>query len=264
MLPGVYQAKKKSGQIYYRASITYNNKHISLGSYDTQSLAHKSYLEANAILRNKEYRLRDYTPDFTLPFDKWVTLHNYRDNTIYIKNPIYLYPRYFIYFLDDNTELTFDVDDLFFYSTHKIMRRDGYFFVNDYGMQINIKTRYGIKNFAVLGRDYHFIDGNPYNLRYDNIKIINRYNGVQKKEFKKLPIYTVKIHVNGDFVVGHYKSEDVAAIAFNKAVDALKERGVSINSLKNYIEHLTKEKYKELYNKIHISNNIVHYKPNKL
>ena len=32
-LPGVYQAKKKNGTIYYRSSLTYRAKHISLGSY---------------------------------------------------------------------------------------------------------------------------------------------------------------------------------------------------------------------------------------
>ena len=30
MLPGVYFARKKSGEPYYRASITYLGKHISL------------------------------------------------------------------------------------------------------------------------------------------------------------------------------------------------------------------------------------------
>lgn len=31
-MTGVYEARKKSGEIYYRASFTYKNKHISLGS----------------------------------------------------------------------------------------------------------------------------------------------------------------------------------------------------------------------------------------
>ena len=34
-LPGVFQAKKKNGSLYYRSSLTYRAKHISLGSYDT-------------------------------------------------------------------------------------------------------------------------------------------------------------------------------------------------------------------------------------
>ena len=36
MLPGVYQAKKKDNTIYFRSSITYSGKHISLGSFDTE------------------------------------------------------------------------------------------------------------------------------------------------------------------------------------------------------------------------------------
>ena len=37
MLPGVYQAKKKDDTIYFRSSITYSGKHISLGSFETIS-----------------------------------------------------------------------------------------------------------------------------------------------------------------------------------------------------------------------------------
>lgn len=30
---GVFPARKKNGEVYYRASLTYKRKHISLGSY---------------------------------------------------------------------------------------------------------------------------------------------------------------------------------------------------------------------------------------
>ena len=50
MKPGVYLAKKKDGTLYYRSSITYKNKHISLGSFDTEEQAHQTYLEANLLL----------------------------------------------------------------------------------------------------------------------------------------------------------------------------------------------------------------------
>ena len=33
-LPGVFKAQKKNGDIYYRSSITFRSKHISLGSFD--------------------------------------------------------------------------------------------------------------------------------------------------------------------------------------------------------------------------------------
>ena len=35
-LTGVFTAKKKDGTIYFRASLTYRNKHISLGSHENQ------------------------------------------------------------------------------------------------------------------------------------------------------------------------------------------------------------------------------------
>ena len=50
MKPGVFIAKKKDGTIYYRSSITYKNKHISLGSFDTEDQAHQTYNEASMIL----------------------------------------------------------------------------------------------------------------------------------------------------------------------------------------------------------------------
>ena len=36
---GVYPACKKNGSIYYRASLTYRSKHISLGSADDEATA---------------------------------------------------------------------------------------------------------------------------------------------------------------------------------------------------------------------------------
>ena len=47
MLPGVYQAVKKDGTIYYRSSITYQGKHISLGSYSTEEEAHRASVDAS-------------------------------------------------------------------------------------------------------------------------------------------------------------------------------------------------------------------------
>ena len=43
MLPGVYLATKKDGTVYYRSSITYRSKHISLGSFSTEEDAHCAY-----------------------------------------------------------------------------------------------------------------------------------------------------------------------------------------------------------------------------
>lgn len=275
LLPGVYTAKKKDGSLYYRASITYRNKHISLGSFPTEELAHAAYLEADRILKNPDIFLDEdmcsdaarlggnaagfYEETSPLSFEKWVVLTNFRDNRMYIKTPIYMKNRYFLYYLDRHTILKFAVDDLFFYATHKIMRRGGHLFVADFGMQVNILSRYGIKSFGVPGRDYIFVNGDCYDFRYENIQIINYYNGVLKEMKKGFPIYTAKIHINGDFIIGRYSSETEAAIAYNKAVKILHEKGVTIAYTTNYVAELSREEYAKIYEEVKISKKILNY-----
>ena len=125
MLKGVFPATKKDGTIYYRTSINYSGKHISLGSFASEEI---------------------------------IILLNFRDNGLYFKNPIYLRKGYFSYFLSEHEELKFDIDDLFYYSSHKIQKRQGHLFVSDYGMQYSILSRYGIRPYAVAGRDYQFVN----------------------------------------------------------------------------------------------------------
>lgn len=254
---GVYQAKKKDGTIYYRASITYKSKHISLGSYATEELAHRTYLEAFELLMGTGH-IESYRPHYLLAFAKWVTLINYRDNGHYIKNPIYLHKYYFSYYLNEETELIFDVDDLFYYSNHKIFQKSGYLFVNDYGMQINILSRYGIKNFAVVDKDYYFKDGNPHNLRYHNIVIVNPYYGVEKIMKSQRPTYKAKININGYYKIGTYDSDTHAAIAYNKAVDYVATHGISEkNYTKNYLTDLDRTTYLAIYDTIRLSPNLL-------
>ena len=50
MTTGVYNATKKDGSVYYRVSITYKNKHISIGSYDSEELASMAYITACDII----------------------------------------------------------------------------------------------------------------------------------------------------------------------------------------------------------------------
>lgn len=266
LLPGVYQAVKKDGTLYFRSSITFQNKHISLGSFQTEPLAHNAYLEASNILSDSSYTLEKilstegkYKVEPILSFEKWVVLINFRDNKIYFKTPIYIKHNYFLYYLTPDTVLKFAVDDLFYYANHKIMKRGGHLFVSDFGMQVNILSRYGIKNFAVPGRDYIFVNDDTTDYRYENIEIINKYNGVCKTIVKGLPIYEVKIHINGDFIVGRYEDETTAAIAYNKAVDILEQKGITKNFAKNFIVELSKEQYYEYYSKISISKRILHY-----
>lgn len=165
-LPGVYTAKKKDGTVYYRASLTYRTKHISLGSYEKETQAHDAYLLAGHILNDPLIDISRFSSDSVLLFEKWVCLINFRDNGIYFANPIYIRPAFFYYYLSPTHFFIFDRDDLFYYANHKISCRGGHYFVADYGMQLNIMNRYGIKNYAVLNKDYRFINGNTNDYRY--------------------------------------------------------------------------------------------------
>ncbi len=259
-LTGVYTAKRKDGSTYYRASLTYRNKHISLGSHNEMQKAHEIYCTASALLKDASLRLEDYRPDSPLPFAKWVCLINFRDNGIYLATPIYIRPRFFYYYFSPNEYFIFDKDDLFYYSSRKISRRGGHYFVADYGMQVNIMNRYGIKNYAVEGRDYRFINGSRNDLRYENIEIINRFHGVNAIQEKGRTIYQVKIHVKGYVNVGVYASEMEAAIAYNKAIDLLKKAGVDKAYTPNYMEGISPNVYADLYDSVQVAPGLLHYR----
>ena len=180
-LPGVFKAQKKNGDVYYRSSITFRSKHISLGSFDNEEDANAAYNDATAIIQSENTYLPDYfskTICQKLDFKKWVSLINFKNNGIYIKTPIYMRNKFFNYYLSKNDVLTFDVDDLFYYSNHSIMRRGTHLFVAEYGMQTNIASRYGIRNFARKDIDFRFVNGDINDFRYANIEIINPYQGV--------------------------------------------------------------------------------------
>lgn len=260
-LRGVTPSKKKDGTIYFRSSITHQGKHISLGSYDTPSAAHQAYWEGAILLSKKNIDLASYKETSALDYKKWVILINFRDNDIYISAPIYLKPNYFEYHLGPNNILKFSTDDLFYYSHKQIMQRGRHFFVADYGMQVNILNRYGIKNYAVEGRDFVFKNSDNLDFRYENIKIINKYHGVTYKITKKGVKYTSRIHIRGNYTIGSYSDEITAAIAYNKAVDILKKNGLSKNYAMNYIEEISASKYAEIYSSLTISQKICDYHP---
>lgn len=88
--------QKKDGTIYYRASITYQRKHISLGGFETVSEANAAYLEADHILNRERLGINQYRDSSPLPFEKWVILINFRDNGIYFGKPIYARAKFFI------------------------------------------------------------------------------------------------------------------------------------------------------------------------
>ena len=224
MLPGVYPAKRKDGTPYFRAGIHYKNKHISLGSYTEESLAHNAYSQADSLLHDSGISLETalFSSQF-LSFEK-------------------------------NEEDKFDIDDLFFYSQHKILRRGGRLFVNEYGMQTSIFSRYGIPSHGVPGRDFTFANGDSTDLRYSNVILLNSchvQNGMVR--------FKARIHINGNYIIGSYSTSVKAAVAYNKAVDLAKRHGIAKNFPENYVEELSAKEYAELYTKIKISKKFLAY-----
>ena len=258
-LPGTFTAQKKDGTIYYRSSFTYKNKHISLGSYSKQEEAHAAYLEAGKIVANFDISIMNYSKHSPLSFEKWVVLCNFRDNNIYFSTPIYVRKQYFSYYLDPHTELKFSIDDLFYYSSHKIMRRNGHYFVADYGMQVTILGRYGIKNYGVLGKDYNLINGDIHDFRYENIEILNAYHGVRYVTHRGKPMYQARIHIKGYYIIGYYDTALEAAIAYNKAIDILASNGCKKQFKQNYTEGISASTYADIYRSLKISTKILNY-----
>ena len=252
---GVYIDKKKNNEPNYRASITVRERHISLGSYDSEKAAGKAYLYAEKLLSSAT-DVNRYPANCPLMFDKFVILCNLRDNNIYIPTPIYVEKRYFTYHYSPTEVYKFDMDDLFYLSSHKIMKRGNHLFVADYGSHVSLMERFNIRPFSVVGRDYRFINGDPYDLRRENIEIINRYYGVTREMRKLDVIYKASININGRFVIGRYNSEITAAIAFNKAVDILSGMGINKKYPQNYIEGISAREYANIYSEIEISKKI--------
>lgn len=257
---GVYTAQKKDGSVYYRSSITIRGRHISLGSFDEAEDANRTYTEARMIYES-DTAIDDYSDSYMIPFKKFVSIINFRDNGIYFKTPVYIYRKYFTYHLSPTDSLKFDADDLFYYSTHSIMRRGGHLFVADFGMQVNILSRYGIREYAVCGRDYFFANGDTSDFRYGNIIIENPYHGVRHFVKNGKDFYKVRIHINGDYVVGTYRTANEAAIAYNKAADTLRARGCTKSFPENYPESLSAIAYASIYNSVRISAKIRNYEP---
>ncbi len=254
MLAGVYQAVKKNGTIYYRSNITYRSKHISLGSFQTESEAHQAYLEAGGLLSDTQTTINNVSfSHYQLNHEKIVSLLNYRDNNIYIKNPIYMYRTYFCYYLTPDEIYKFDIDDLFYFSGHKLLRRGGRLYVNDYGMQVTILSRYGIRNFAAAGKDYLFANQDPYDLRYANIINVNPFHGVRRCNKNGLITYDTFIHIKGDYRVGSYAALHEAAIAYNKAVDLAHQHGITKNFPTNFLTEMSARDYAQAYTQIQLS-----------
>lgn len=253
---GVFETTLKDGTPSYRSSITYNGKHIALGSFADNKTAARVYKEAHRVLYSGRDVISSYKKDMSLPFEKYVSLINYRDKGMYISNPIYLEKKYFLYYLSPEIAYKFDIEDLFYYSSHKIMKRGSHLFVADYGSQLSVLQRYGIKSYSVRGRDYLFANDDPYDLRYENIIILNRYHGVRQFAEKGFVKYKAVIHIRSNYVVGKYASEAEAAIAYNKAADILIKNGIRKNFIQNYVEDISASQYADIYTKVKVSDKI--------
>ncbi|MDE7311922.1 MAG: hypothetical protein K2N87_09980 [Eubacterium sp.] len=248
MLTGVFAAQKKDGSTYYRSNITFQGKHISLGSFSCELDAHQAYLEADRLLKDQGITIVNILfSDYLLGHDKIVTLLNFRDHRIYMKNPIYMYRSYFHYYLTPEEIYKFDIDDLFYFSSHKLLKRGGRLYVNDYGMQVTVLSRYGIRNFAVAGKDYLFANQDPYDLRYENIININPFHGVRRLSKNGTVAYETYIHIRGDYRIGIYDTLYEAAIAYNKAADLARQHGVDKNFPTNFITELSAREYAQAY-----------------
>lgn len=259
--PGVFPAVKKNGEVYFRASLTYRQKHISLGSFPSCEQAHEAYLEGCRILETPSLTPDDYRKSSPLSFEKWICLLNFRDNGLYFGKPIYVGRKIFYYYLAPDKVLKFDPDDLFYFSSHKIMCRGNHYFVADYGSQVSIVSRYGIKPYAREGKDFRFINGDPTDFRRENLEILNTYHGVSHEFKNGKYLYHVRIHIKGNYSVGYYSSEEEAAIAYNKAIDILKKNGVTKNFTPNYIPDIAPSRYAQIYTSIQISPKITAYRP---
>ncbi len=258
---GIFIAKKRDGTIYYRASVTYKGKHISLGSSDSMETASLLYEKAWLVIKNPELTPDKYSERLApLSFQKFICLANFRDNKIYIKTPIYLHRTYFSYHLDMDTELKFDLEDLFYYSSHTIQRRGNHLFVADFGLQERILSRYDIPGFAVLGKDYRFKNGDHTDLRYSNVDVINPIKNIRKKKEGRDEVYNVKMHINGDWNIGSFPTHEMAVIAYNKALDEAKKHGLKTRTeILDIPDGLSHALYAKIYSTIKLPEKYVSY-----
>ncbi|MBO4373953.1 MAG: hypothetical protein J5829_02495 [Lachnospiraceae bacterium] len=257
-MTGIFKTNKKDGTVYYRASITYKGKHISLGSSESVEKAELMYRTAVKVVKT-DCVIEEYQDYAGIPFKKYITLINFRDNGIYIKNPIVLRRTYFSYYLSPDIELKFDMEDLFYYSEHAIMKRGRHLFVTAYGLQENIMSRYGIGGFAVPGKDYIFENGDDTDMRYSNIRVINRFRAVRAVKEGLSTAYEVKIHLDGDWKIGRFPTEVLACVAYNKALDEAKKHSLKPRSSYIYIDELNARQYAQIYSVVELPQKYLEY-----
>lgn len=251
----IYEALM-SGKTQYKIYFVYKATKIYLGSYSSMEIAQKVLEEADELMETVSS-----IPSFdtyTLNYKKIIVLCNLRDHKKYIKNPIYLYPTYFHYYLSKDCILTFDLKDLLYFSTYKVYKRGNYIYTQDGISQQNILARFGIPNHSVINKDYRFKNNDPYDFRAQNLEIINSYKGVTKKIKGSTIVYSASIYIHGNLTIGHYHTETEAAVAYNKAVDLLTQQGLLHDHPHNHIPLITKDEYDSLYHSLPVSSRLTH------
>lgn len=242
----------KGDHTTYKVYFLYEKKKIYLGLYASHEDAQLALKQALEIMQAPFGNL-DFMHSI-IDYKKIISLCNFRDHKVYIKNPIYLMNHYFYYYLSKDIILTFDMKDLLFFSTYKINKRGNYLYTQDSISQQSLLNRFGILNHSVPGKDYIFKNGNPYDFRRENLEIINSYKGVSKKVKDDKTFYVASIYTTQPLVLGHYDSEIEAAIAYNKAIDFLTTTYSSCRDyIPNTIPFLTKAEYHAIYDRIKLS-----------
>ena len=61
------------------------------------------------------------------------------------------------------------------------------------------------------------------------------------------------IHLNGDFIIGRFNTEEEAAESYNKAVDYCKDHGFDKNFIQNYVVEYSPKEYADVYVEIKLT-----------
>ena len=72
-------------------------------------------------------------------------------------------------------------------------------------------------------------------------------------------LYEAVIHIRGNFLIGRFGNKNLAAVAYNKAVDTLASKGIHRKYVKNYINDYSSVEYHQVYNTIAMPKHIVEF-----
>ena len=68
-----------------------------------------------------------------------------------------------------------------------------------------------------------------------------------------MPVFVTRIHINGDYIIGRYPTEEEAAIAYNKASESLSAAGFKKEFPENYVETIDEIDYARIYHMVRLS-----------